>query len=134
MDQRYIANLHTLVYTVGRVTPQGVTLLGTCFLLNKLKSMITIGHNKSIRIKLLQRRCSVKSTLRVSSNRICRRLSYKRWLRPKNNCKNNRKGLSALSIWMKSTNKSDSSTHTKAQRESNNNNITLKDRLCTQLQ
>lgn len=29
-----IINLHRLVYTVGRITPAGIQLLGTCFLLN----------------------------------------------------------------------------------------------------
>jgi S1-C subfamily serine protease len=36
--------LHKVIYTVGRVTPQGVSLLGTCFLLNKKSLLVTTSH------------------------------------------------------------------------------------------
>jgi hypothetical protein len=39
-----ISNLHNVVFTVGRVTPQGVNLLGTCFLLNKAGLFATASH------------------------------------------------------------------------------------------
>lgn len=35
---------HSLVYPVGRVTPDGVSLLGTCFLLNKMSCFATACH------------------------------------------------------------------------------------------
>jgi S1-C subfamily serine protease len=37
-------NLHNLVYTVGRITPNGVSLLGTCFLLNRNGLLVTASH------------------------------------------------------------------------------------------
>lgn len=39
-----ISNLHSIVFTVGRVTPHGVNLLGTCFLLNKEGLFATASH------------------------------------------------------------------------------------------
>lgn len=39
-----IINLHRLVYTVGRITPTGIQLLGTCFLLNKPGIFVTAAH------------------------------------------------------------------------------------------
>lgn len=36
--------LEKVVYTVGRITPNGVNLLGTCFLLNKNGLMATASH------------------------------------------------------------------------------------------
>lgn len=39
-----IINLHRLVYTVGRITPAGIQLLGTCFLLNKPGIFVTAAH------------------------------------------------------------------------------------------
>jgi S1-C subfamily serine protease len=40
----HINNLHQIIYTVGRITPNGVTLLGTCFLLNKEGLFATASH------------------------------------------------------------------------------------------
>lgn len=37
-------NLHKIVYTVGRITPNGVNLLGTCFLLMKEGLFATSAH------------------------------------------------------------------------------------------
>ena len=39
-----IQTLHSKIYTVGRITPTGVKLLGTCFLLNKLGLLATASH------------------------------------------------------------------------------------------
>ena len=39
-----VNNLHNLIYTVGRITPNGVQLLGTCFLLNKPGLLATASH------------------------------------------------------------------------------------------
>lgn len=39
-----IESLHTLIYTVGRITPQGVQLLGTCFRLNQNGLLATASH------------------------------------------------------------------------------------------
>lgn len=39
-----IRKLHQIVFTVGRLTPQGVDLLGTCFLLNKPGLFATASH------------------------------------------------------------------------------------------
>jgi len=39
-----INGLDKVIYTVGRVTPTGVTLLGTCFLLNKTGLFATASH------------------------------------------------------------------------------------------
>ncbi|MBB6611792.1 trypsin-like peptidase domain-containing protein [Pontibacter sp. Tf4] len=39
-----ITNLHQIVFTVGRITPQGVNLLGTCVLLNKDGLFATASH------------------------------------------------------------------------------------------
>jgi V8-like Glu-specific endopeptidase len=39
-----INNLHQIIFTVGRVTPNGVNLLGTCFLLNQNGLYATTAH------------------------------------------------------------------------------------------
>jgi V8-like Glu-specific endopeptidase len=39
-----IIGLHNLICTVGRITPNGVNLLGTCFLLNKSGLFATASH------------------------------------------------------------------------------------------
>lgn len=39
-----ITNLHHIIFSVGRVTPNGVQLLGTCFLLNKEGLFATASH------------------------------------------------------------------------------------------
>ena len=39
-----ITNLHSKIYTVGRITPTGVKLLGSCFLLNKRGLLATASH------------------------------------------------------------------------------------------
>ena len=39
-----IQTLHQKIYTVGRITPTGVKLLGTCFLLNKQGLFATASH------------------------------------------------------------------------------------------
>lgn len=39
-----IQTLHQKIYTVGRITPTGVKLLGTCFLLNKQGLFATAAH------------------------------------------------------------------------------------------
>ena len=39
-----IQNLHSKIFTVGRITPTGVKLLGTCFLLNKSGLLATASH------------------------------------------------------------------------------------------
>ena len=39
-----IESLHKVIYTVGRITPQGVNLLGTCFLLNESGLLATASH------------------------------------------------------------------------------------------
>jgi len=39
-----ITGLDKLIYTVGRITPNGVHLLGTCFLLNKKGLFATASH------------------------------------------------------------------------------------------
>ncbi|WP_341220659.1 serine protease [Polaribacter atrinae] len=39
-----IDNLHKVIYTVGRITPNGVTLLGTCFLLQENGCFATTAH------------------------------------------------------------------------------------------
>lgn len=39
-----IINLHKFVYTVGRIIPTGIQLLGTCFLLNKPGIFVTAAH------------------------------------------------------------------------------------------
>jgi V8-like Glu-specific endopeptidase len=39
-----IQNLHNIVFSVGRLTPNGVNLLGTCFLLNKENLYATTSH------------------------------------------------------------------------------------------
>lgn len=37
-------NIHNIVYLVGRITPSGVNLLGTCFLSNKPGLFVTANH------------------------------------------------------------------------------------------
>jgi V8-like Glu-specific endopeptidase len=44
MNQSNVSNLHNIVYTVGRITPGGVVMLGTCFLLNNPGLLATAGH------------------------------------------------------------------------------------------
>jgi V8-like Glu-specific endopeptidase len=44
MNTITINSLHTVVYTVGRITPNGINLLGTCFLLNKQSLFATAAH------------------------------------------------------------------------------------------
>jgi V8-like Glu-specific endopeptidase len=44
MNQSNLSQLHNVVYTVGRITPTGVTLLGTCFLLNQSGLFATANH------------------------------------------------------------------------------------------
>jgi hypothetical protein len=39
-----LTNLNKLIYLVGRITPSGVMLLGTCFLLNKEGLLATASH------------------------------------------------------------------------------------------
>lgn len=39
-----IKNLHSIVYTVGRITPSGIELLGTSFLINRLGTFVTAAH------------------------------------------------------------------------------------------
>lgn len=39
-----IEHLHKIVYTVGRVTPAGINLLGTCFLLKNQGLFVTTSH------------------------------------------------------------------------------------------
>ncbi len=39
-----ITGLDKVIYTVGRITPNGVNLLGTCFLLNKNGLLATASH------------------------------------------------------------------------------------------
>ena len=39
-----IQNLHQIIFTVGRITPNGVNLLGTCFLLNQNGNYATTAH------------------------------------------------------------------------------------------
>ncbi|KGL58405.1 serine protease [Polaribacter sp. Hel1_85] len=39
-----IQTLHSKIYTVGRITPTGVKLLGTCFLINKSGLLATASH------------------------------------------------------------------------------------------
>jgi len=39
-----ITNLHNVILTLGRITPSGVTLLGTCFILNKEGLIATASH------------------------------------------------------------------------------------------
>jgi len=39
-----ISGLDKIIYTVGRITPNGVNLLGTCFLLNKNGLLATASH------------------------------------------------------------------------------------------
>ena len=39
-----ITGLDKVIYTVGRITPNGVNLLGTCFLLNKHGILATASH------------------------------------------------------------------------------------------
>lgn len=39
-----ISNLHQIVYTIGRITPNGINLLGTGFLLNKQGTFVTAAH------------------------------------------------------------------------------------------
>jgi V8-like Glu-specific endopeptidase len=39
-----LENLHQIIFTVGRITPNGVNLLGTCFLLNSNKHFATTAH------------------------------------------------------------------------------------------
>jgi hypothetical protein len=39
-----IIGLDEVIYTVGRITPTGVNLLGTCFLLNKNGLFATASH------------------------------------------------------------------------------------------
>ncbi len=39
-----ISNLHKIVYTVGRITPTGINLLGTGFLANKPGIFVTAAH------------------------------------------------------------------------------------------
>jgi S1-C subfamily serine protease len=39
-----ITALHKVIFTVGRITPQGVRLLGTCFMLNKNGLFATASH------------------------------------------------------------------------------------------
>lgn len=41
MDYKHI---HNIVYPIGRITPEGVNLLGTCFLINKLDTYVTACH------------------------------------------------------------------------------------------
>lgn len=39
-----IRNLHQIVYTIGRITPSGIDLLGTGFLINKQGTFVTAAH------------------------------------------------------------------------------------------
>jgi V8-like Glu-specific endopeptidase len=39
-----IENIHQVIFTVGRITPNGVNLLGTCFLLNSTRHFATTAH------------------------------------------------------------------------------------------
>jgi V8-like Glu-specific endopeptidase len=39
-----IQHLHQVIYTVGRITPDGVNLLGTCFVLNQNGLFATTAH------------------------------------------------------------------------------------------
>lgn len=39
-----VQGLEKVIYTVGRITPNGVNLLGTCFLLNKDGLLVTASH------------------------------------------------------------------------------------------
>ena len=39
-----IFNMHKIVFTVGRITPNGILFLGTCFLINKKGTYVTAAH------------------------------------------------------------------------------------------
>lgn len=39
-----ISNIHSIVYALGRIKPDGITLLGTCFLINKRNTFVTATH------------------------------------------------------------------------------------------
>ena len=39
-----ISNLHQIVYTIGRITPSGINLLGTGFLVNWRGIFVTAAH------------------------------------------------------------------------------------------
>lgn len=41
MDIRF---LHNMVFTLGRICPDGVSLLGTCFLINRPNTVVTAAH------------------------------------------------------------------------------------------
>jgi len=41
MDIRF---LHNIVFTIGRICPDGVSLLGTCFLINRPNTIVTAAH------------------------------------------------------------------------------------------
>ena len=41
MDTRF---LHQMVFTLGRIRPEGVSLLGTCFLINRPNTIVTAAH------------------------------------------------------------------------------------------
>ncbi|QNN40172.1 S1 family peptidase [Pedobacter roseus] len=44
MNTSNLSQLHNIVFTVGRITPSGVSLLGTCFLLNESGLLATAAH------------------------------------------------------------------------------------------
>lgn len=39
-----IKNIHTMVFTIGRIKPDGISLLGTCFLIGKPNTVVTASH------------------------------------------------------------------------------------------
>lgn len=39
-----LSNIHSLIFPVGRITPSGVLLLGTCFVINKESCLATACH------------------------------------------------------------------------------------------
>lgn len=41
MDIRF---LHNIVFTLGRICPDGISLLGTCFLINRPNTIVTAAH------------------------------------------------------------------------------------------
>ncbi len=38
------SNIHNIVFTLGRIEPGGITLLGTCFLINRPNTLVTACH------------------------------------------------------------------------------------------
>ena len=38
------SNIHTIVFTLGRIEPSGISLLGTCFLINRPNTLVTACH------------------------------------------------------------------------------------------